>query len=86
MYNLALEAVGVLILGGIVYNLSKNKSAKQKIKEVERTKTAAASYPSSTSKNSSTHSNRTGILLFHPSLYEVNDYDSDDYHCELPRT
>lgn len=80
MYNLALEAVGFLILGGVVYNLSKNKSAKQKNKEVEYIKTAAASYPSSTSKNSPTHPNGTGILLFHPSLYEINNYDSDDYH------
>jgi hypothetical protein len=34
MYNLALEAAGFLILGGIVYNLSKNNSAKQNNKDV----------------------------------------------------
>ena len=80
MYNLALEAAGFLILGGIVYNLSKNTSAKQKNKEVERIKTAAANYSSGTAKNSSTHQERMGVLLFHPSLYTVDDYDSDDCH------
>ncbi|GAA3325560.1 hypothetical protein GCM10020331_057950 [Ectobacillus funiculus] len=65
MYNLALEAAGFLIFrGGIVYNLSKNNSAKQKKnKEVERIKTAAANYSSGTAKNSSTHQERMGVLF-----------------------
>lgn len=80
MYNLALVVVVFLILGGVVYNLSKNKSAKQKSKEVKRAKTAATDYSSGIAKNSSTYPNGTDILLFHPSLYEVNNYDGDDDH------
>lgn len=79
MYNLAMGAVGCFILGGIVYNLSRNKSTKQKNQEVERPKAAVISYSSGTSKNRSTRPNETGILLFHPSLYRGSNYDSDDY-------
>lgn len=78
MYNLALTVVVFLILGGSVYNLFKNKSEKLKNKEATRTKTAAIIHSSGASKSSSIHSNETGILLFHPSLYEANNYDSDD--------